>query len=91
MPERDTDSLPTDPPIIVGGGGSTLIWIRKDHHPEAIDPATLPDLPGKPAHPSMYDCYVLRNFECSQVTLHDGGSGHHQHPMKGQKHSTLFE
>ena len=92
MGERDTDSLPTDPPIIVGGGGSTLIWIRKDQHPESIDHGTLPDLPGKPANPAMYDCYVLRNFESSHVKVHDGGAGSHvPHPIKGKKHYTFFE
>lgn len=94
MADRDTESLPSDPPVIVGGGGSTLIWIRKDQNAEAIDPAGVGDLPGKPAHPSLYDCYILKNFDSSSVKVHDGRKGPHtpvQHPVQGSRHHTFFE
>ena len=94
MGDRDTASLPTDPPIIIGGGGSTVVWIRKDQQAEQVDPAKLPDSVGKPAHTNLYDCYILKNFESSHIKVHDGRSGPHTpvgHPVQGRSHYTLFE
>ena len=94
MGEIYTASLPIDPPIIIGGGGSTVVWIRKDQNATQIDPATLPDSVGRPAHANMYDCYVLKNFESSSITVHDGRHGPHTpvgHTVRGRSHYTLFE
>src|SRR6476620_626584 len=33
----------SDPPIIVGGGGSTWIWIKRDTNLQLFDPNNLPN------------------------------------------------
>lgn len=87
----DTGSLPTDPPVLVGGGGSTLIWIRKDQNAQKIPLSQVPATTEHPAHPDMYDIYLLDNFDCSQVKVHDGGQGNPApHPVQGKKHHTQF-
>ena len=91
--------MDSDPPILVGGGGSTLIWIRKDQQPHPIDPATLPDPPNpnapeKPKHPDQYDCFILSDLTVGNVRVHDGSPGPPNpvpHPVHGKKHFTLFE
>lgn len=88
----DTGPLQTDPPILVGGGGSTLIWIRKDQKARPLPLSQVPETTQKPPHPEMYDVYVLDDFVCSKVNVHDGGSGHHAaHPTQGKKHHVAFE
>ena len=69
MPDNDTGPLQTDPPILIGGGGSTLIWIRKDQNARRLPLEQVPDTTEKPAHPELYDVYVLDNFDCSQVIV----------------------
>jgi len=82
--------LQSDPPILIGGGGSTLIWIRKDQNARRLPLEQVPDTTEKPAHPELYDVYVLDNFDCSQVRVHDGGEAH-SHPTKRKKHHVWFE
>ena len=90
MPDNDTGPLQSDPPILIGGGGSTLIWIRKDQNARRLPPEQVPGTTEKPAHPELYDVYVLDNFDCSQVRVHDGGDAH-SHPTKKKKHHVRFE
>jgi len=83
---------PLDPPILVGGGGSTLIWIRKDQNARKISAGQVPDTAMKPGNPEMYDVYVLDNFDCSNVKVDHGGSGNPiAHSMQGKKHHTQFQ
>ena len=43
------DPLPVDPPILVGGGGSTYLWVRSDIGGPNVDPTSNdPDLGIKP-------------------------------------------
>jgi hypothetical protein len=92
MPDNDTGPLQSDPPILIGGGGSTLIWIRKDQNARRLPVAQVPDTTEKPAHPDKYEVYVLDDFVCSQVKVHDGGPGNAvPHPMPGKKHHVTFE
>ena len=87
MPDNDTGPLQTDPPILIGGGGSTLIWIRKDQNARRLPPEQVPGTTDKPAHPELYDIYVLDNFDCSQVRVHDGGDAH---SIQRRKRSTTL-
>jgi hypothetical protein len=92
MSDRDTASLPTDPPILVGGGGSTLIWIRKDQNARKIQLNQVPPNSEPPHDPSMYDIYILDNFDCASVKVNDGGGGSPTpHPVKSKRHHTFFE
>ena len=92
----------SDPPIIVGGGGSTYIWIKKDTNPELVDPATLgandPDPDTRPVTPGLYYLFHLPRFNVRAVHANDGdGTGNHDHgPPAGnqnaqKKHRTFFD
>lgn len=86
------DTGPLDPPILVGGGGSTLIWIRKDQQAKKISPGDVPNSAYKPGNPDLYDVYVLDNFECANVNVHQGGAGNGMgHQVQGKKHRTEFK
>ena len=90
--EGGTGPLQTDPPVLVGGGGSTLIWIRKDQNARPLPLAEVPGTADKPAHPDLYDVYILDDFVCYQVRVHDGGGGRSvPHRTQGKKHHVVFE
>jgi len=91
MADRDTESLPSDPPVIVGGGGSTLIWIRSDQNLRRIPLQQVPEGAERPHDPNMYDIYILDNFDCASVKVNDGGGGNANHPVHGKGHHTIFE
>jgi hypothetical protein len=91
--DKDKDKkekLSDDPPILVGGGGSTLIWIKKGTMPKLVTPpAVVTGVP--PAHPDQY--YV---FECDtdikKIDAKDGKGGGSQHPnVDKDKHRTVFD
>jgi hypothetical protein len=56
------DPLPVDPPILVGGGGSTYVWVRTDLGSQDVNPIS--DDPGngikpgskKPKTRGYYNC-----------------------------------
>lgn len=92
----------SDPPIIVGGGGSTYIWIKKDTNPELVDPATLgandPDPDTRPVTPGLYYLFHLPRLNVRAVHANDGdGTANHDHgPPAGnqnaqKKHRTFFD
>jgi hypothetical protein len=90
--EGGTGPLQSDPPVLVGGGGSTLIWIRKDQKARPLPLVQVPGTAEKPAHPDQYEIYILDDFVCSKVRVHDGGAGHSvPHPTQGKKHHVMFE
>lgn len=91
MGDRDTASLPTDPPIIIGGGGSTLIWIRKDQHARKIPSTQVPYGAETPAHPDSYDIFILDGFDCASVKVNDGGGNSASHSTRSKSHHTIFE
>jgi hypothetical protein len=61
-PIGDDDPLAMDPPILVGGGGSTYVWVRLDMGGPEVDPKSDdPDYgikPGskKPKNRNSYTC-----------------------------------
>ena len=56
------ESFASDPPILVGGGGSTLIWVRKDFEPEVIEGHEKFNNPPKLQHPENYRIYRYGNL-----------------------------
>jgi hypothetical protein len=78
------------PPIVVGGGNSTIVWIRRDTNPTLIDHDSLPVTAPKPRFPDVYYC-----FECigdvSIVDAKDGkGNSNGHRDMDPKKHKTEF-
>jgi len=81
--------LDTDPPILVGGGGSSFIWIRKD-----LDPQLVTRVPGgapQPPNPDSYYCFRVQG-NIGNVVINEGiggpGSGH---SVNDQKYSVQFD
>src|SRR5262249_27295464 len=91
--------LDGDPPIIIGGGGSTLIWIKKSLNPQFLDSTNIPKPPGPvdseatPDTPSLYHLLYLAKFDVSTVEFRDGkgGGGGPQQKKDPKKHNTRFE
>ena len=84
------DLLPVDPPILVGGGGSSLVWIRKDQEPEEVDHHYYPNCK-KPKNPDNYICYRVKDNHL-RVTINNGVDGDTTSPVKNnKKHHTYFE
>ena len=85
------DILPIDPPILVGGGGSSLIWIRKDQAPELVDHRNYPDAK-KPKTPDDYFCYRVKDKHLDVVV--NNGVDASMPPVRvknDKKHHTLFK
>lgn len=85
--------LPGDPPIIVGGGGSAFVWIRKDLAPSLVDHSTIPASAPQPAHPDAYYCFKCSGINLSKIIVDEGnGSGPGSpKPMNGKKNVTQFD
>ena len=71
-----TRALPGDAPIIVGGGGSTFIWIKKELDPQLVRPDDVPGSAPQPHTPALYYCFVCRgggnNGNVSRIVVDDG-------------------
>ena len=50
----------TDPPVLVGGGGSSLIWVNYDQHQTGVNPNGFPGAPS-PSTPSAYALTQIAN------------------------------
>jgi len=71
------DPLPVDPPILVGGGGSTYVWVRLDKGGPPVDPSS--DDPGTGIKPGSKKPKNRNKFSCmrstdtpQQVVFYDG-------------------
>jgi hypothetical protein len=87
--ETEKDIRGDDPPIIVGGGGSAYVWIRKDLNPTLVaDPSTIRNHPKSPNKYHVFNCGV----DIKNITV-DNGKGN-QTPVTNvdkDKHLTGFE
>ncbi len=78
-----------DPPIIVGGGSSTYIWVRKGllNLTPVVNPQHEYEIE---IDKTKYDCYDVAVDLVSYKT-HDGDDGGKRHPVKTRKkHCTRF-
>jgi hypothetical protein len=76
-----------DPPIIVGGGSSTYIWILKDYSPPTLVRNPTPQYPIDTAR---YDCYDV-GVDLGSYETHDGANQGNPHPIKNRPfHRTKF-
>jgi hypothetical protein len=85
--------LPNDPPILVGGGGSTFVYIRKDLMPQLIDPDDVPGGAPGPKHLARYHIFICNTLDVANINV-DGGTGMGAQPPKGankQDHLTHFD
>lgn len=75
-----------DPPIIVGGGSSTYIWIRNTY---SLVCEPNPD-PQYPIDLNKYDCYDV-NVDLGSYQTHDGVNPGGSHSIKNRRlHNTKF-
>jgi hypothetical protein len=78
-----------DPPVIVGGGNSTYIWVKKGllNLTPVVDPQHDYEINFNKAD---YDCYDV-NVNLGSYKTHDGHNGGNTHPIKNRrKHCTRF-
>ncbi|HSQ22955.1 MAG TPA: hypothetical protein VLN44_01010 [Pyrinomonadaceae bacterium] len=73
MPKKKT-MLDGDPPILVGGGGSSFIWIRKDLEPQLVDPLGVPGSAPQPLNPASYYCFKVQG-NVGKIDVNATGSG----------------
>lgn len=81
--------LSDDPPILVGGGGSTVIWLRKDIPFNVFfDPSNLKNGPKTPSKYYAVECMM----DVTTVESDDGNGNQKDHQnMNKKKHRTAFE
>lgn len=83
--------MPTDdPPIIVGGGGSTYIWILKTLSPGALQPVQNPQPDYPVTNQSLYNCYDVQ-VNLGSYKTHDGNNEGTPTEIKARRrHRTRF-
>src|ERR1700741_5321219 len=75
---RKPNLVPGDPPILVGGGGSTWIWIRREANFQIFNPLSIPapitppDNAIKPTNPGLYHLLHLPGVTLTEVHFRDG-------------------
>lgn len=87
----DQESLASDPPILVGGGGSTLIWVRKDLEPEIIEDYHKVKNTAKLQHPEKYRIYRFGDLEITRSTVRAKEGEHCKHEKLSKDHLTWFD
>jgi len=81
----------TDPPVMVGGGGSAFIWIAKDADPQLIDPTKVPGQAPQPPNPTQYYCFqIQKNVGKLDIDTGDG-SGSSNKGANGNKFAVKFQ
>jgi hypothetical protein len=84
-------AVPADPPIFVGGGGSTLIWVRNDFTLSQIPLAQVKADASKPPHPENYQIYECEAVVTTLTVKLNQGVGQSKHTgMDPKKFSTDF-
>lgn len=87
----DPEGFASDPPILVGGGGSTLIWVRKDFEPEVIEDYHKVKNTAKLQHPENYRIYRYENLEITGSTVRAKEGEHCKHDKLSKEHLTWFD
>lgn len=83
---KDQRPQEVDPPIIVGGDGSTYVWVRTDLA-LTYEPNPQPDYP---VNAASYRCYKVE-VDLVSVSSHDGVAQQNPHPIKHpRRHRTRF-
>src|SRR5437016_4866043 len=81
-----------DPPIIVGGGGSAFVWIRRDLATLVTDLSTIPNTAPHPGNPANYIVYrVDVNATLAVISKGDGSVAMPISMLNSRFHSTVFQ
>jgi hypothetical protein len=85
----DREAFGADPPIIVGGGGSTYIWILKTLQWQPVPNPPAPEYEF-PFNKDLYNCYDVQ-VNLGSYKTHDGHNEGKPHDVKNRKkHGTRF-
>jgi hypothetical protein len=82
--------LDTDPPILVGGGGSSFVWIRKDQVPKLVEPGSVPVRAPRPLTPASYYVFEVKDSHV-KVVVDDGTAPGPPKNVNSRYHITSFE
>jgi len=80
----------TDPPVMVGGGGSSFIWIAKDLDPQLFQPSEVPGGAPKPPTPDDYYCFRIQGNIGKLVIDEGNGSGPGNKGVNDKKYFVKF-
>jgi hypothetical protein len=84
--------LEQDPPIIVGGGGSAFVWIKRDIATLITDLSTIPASAPHPGHQKDYIVYKIGvDLTLAVVSKGNGDIPATLSGMNPKKHSTVFD
>lgn len=83
--------LRQDPPVIVGGGGSAFVWIRRDLATLVADVSTIPNTAPHPATPRNYIVYKV-DIDAIVAAISKGdGSVTLPIPLNSRLHATVIQ
>ena len=92
----------SDPPVLVGGGSSTWIWIKRDTNAQLFDPTNIPntvtppDAAITPQNPGLYNLLYLGALTVTNVHFNNGDGVSNSHsipnnPNGKKKNHTFFD
>lgn len=82
--------LDTDPPILVGGGGSSFIWIKQTLEPQLVDPLGVPASAPQPPNPALYFCFQVQG-NIGKLVVNEGTGPGSGKPVNNKKYSVQFD
>jgi len=87
---RKKNVLDTDPPILVGGGGSSFIWIKQTLEPQLVDPLGVPASAPQPPNPALYYCFQVQG-NIGKLVVNEGTGPGSGKPVNNKKYSVQFD
>ena len=87
--------LQADPPVIVGGGGSAFVWIKRSLATLVADPTDPRQVPNGAPHPGTKSDYIVYklapNLTLAVVSKGDATVPTVVDSMEPRLHSTIFK
>ena len=80
----------SDPPVMVGGGGSSFVWIAKDLDPQLFQPSEVPGGAPTPPSPDDYYCFRIQG-NIGKLVIDDGNGSGPPNSVNGRKFSVKFQ
>jgi hypothetical protein len=81
-------TIGSDPPVLIGGGGSSFIWIKKDLEPQLVD--SVPNGAPQPDTPDLYYCFRVQG-NIGNVAVDDGNGTGPGKPVNNKKFFVKFD